>query len=217
MSKKVKVFSSVVTALVLAFSLAVNSFAGSLSIGNFSLWATGSTKAYNIGTTGICVPMGGTEVVPNYVGAQQNGGQTAHGLQWYGCFKGGKTAPNGAQEMAVFICDNVSSWTGREMGFLKTVNDNVIKAYLQGPGGVYKYSAVLSNDNGYHTFKAVVRDSSHTDTVDYYVDGVYKCSLSNPGTNYWNQWYYFVGTTHRTVGGWSSSGYQIEMYSMQTF
>lgn len=217
MSRKLKFIASLAAAIVLTLSLVSGSFAGSLSINDFNLWASGSTRAYNIGTTGICVPVGGTEVVPNYVAAQQNGGQSANGMEWYGCFKGGSNAPNGAQEMAVFICDDVTNWTGREMGFLKTLDDNVIKAYLQGPGGVFKYSVVLTNDNGYHTFKAVVRDSSHPDTVDYYVDGAYKCTLTNPGVSYWNRWYYFVGTTHRTVGGWSSSGYQIEMYNMQTF
>jgi len=217
MSKRIKVLVSLVTIFVLIFTFTFNSYAGSISVDDFNLWQSGTTKAYKIGSSGICVPVGGTEVIPNYVGAQQIRSQTTHGFQWYGCFKGGSNAPDGAQEMAVFICDDVTNWTGREMGFLKTLNDNVIKAYLQGPGGVFKYAVVLTNDNGYHTFKAVVRDESHPDTVDYYVDGVYKCTLTNPGVNYWKRNYYFVGTTHRTVGGWNSTDYQIEMYNMQTF
>ena len=217
MQKKFKAGSFIAIVSVLTLSLVSNCFASSLSISNFTKWASGTTVAYNIGTTGIAIPEGGTEVNPNFVAAQQSSSQTAMGLQFYGCFKGGSNAPNSAQEMAVFICDDVTNWTGHEMGFLKTLNDNTIKAYLQGPGGVYKYTTVLSNDNNYHTFKAVVRDSSHTDMVDYYVDGTYKCTIQNSGVSYYNLKYNFVGTTHRTVGGWSSTGYQIEMYNMQTF
>jgi hypothetical protein len=218
MLKKIKFFSTLAIGIAMNLSLAVNCFAStSLTQSNFNKWQSGTTKAYNIGTNGICIPEGGAEVTPNYVAAQESNSQTATGLEFYGCFKGSTTAPDGAQEMAVFICDDVTNWTGHEMGFLKTLNDNAVKAYIQGPGGVYKYSTVLTNDNGYHTFKAVVRDSSHADTVDYYVDGTYKCTLQNSGVNYYNLKYYFVGTTHRTSSGWNASGDQIEMYNMVTY
>lgn len=184
--------------------------------GAFSLWQSCTTKPYLIsGTDGICVPVGGTECGTNYVGAQQNGGQYATGLQFNGCFKGGVNAPDGSNEMAVFICDDVSSWTGREMGFVKTLNDNALKAYLQSPGK-YIYQTLSISDNGYHTYKCQVQSGDHS-KVDFYVDGVYKLTLQNPGIDYWNKWYYFVGTTHRTSGGWSSGGQQIEMYSMTAY
>lgn len=190
---------------------------GPVSPGAFSLWQSCSTYPYYIsGTNGICIPVGGTECGTNYLGAQQNGGQYATGLQFTGTFKGGSNAPNGSNEMAVFICDNVSSWTGREMGFVKTLSDNTLKAYIQSPGQ-YIYQTLYTGGSGYHTYKCQVRSASQNSLVDFYVDGVYQCTLNNPGVNYWNQWYYFVGTTHRTSGGWGSGGQQIEMYDMQTF
>jgi hypothetical protein len=183
--------------------------------GSFSLWQSCTTKPY-LYSTGIIVPVGGTECSTNYVGAQQNGGQYASGMSFYGAFKGGSNAPNGSNEMAVFICDNVSTWTGREMGFVKTLNDNALKAYLQSPGGVYIYRTISVGDNGFHTYKCQVNSGDNT-KVDFYVDNVYKFTLQNPGVSYKNLWYYFVGTTHRNSGGWSSSGQQVDMYNMTTY
>jgi len=179
----------------------------------FNLWTTCSSLPYLIsGSDGICVPVGtcGTDINA----AQQSSGQTANGMQFYGCFKGGSSAYSGASEQAVFVCDNVSSWTGNEMGFVKTLNDNTLKGYLQG-GGAYIYQTISVNDNGYHTFKCQAR-SSNTHMVDFYVDGNYKFTLTNNSGSYYNLWYYFVGTNH-WYGGGSHSGQQIEMYNMQTF
>lgn len=179
----------------------------------FSLWGTCNGHPYNItGSNGICVPLGncGTDIDA----AQQNGGQNATGLQFYGCFKGGTSASSSASEQAVFLCDNVSQWNGNEMGFVKTLNDNVLKCYLQG-GGQYIYQAISTGDNGYHTFKCQAK-SSNVHQVDFYVDGVYKLTLTNNSGSYYNNWYYFVGTNH-WYGGGSNTGQQIEMYSMTTF
>lgn len=182
----------------------------------FSLWQSCSTYPYLIsGTNGVCVPVGGTECSTNYLGAQQSGGQYATALEFTGCFKGGSNAPNGSNEMAVFLADNVSTWNGREIGFVKTLNDNSLKAYLQG-GGNYVWRVLSGGDNSYHTFKAQVQSGDHS-KVDFYVDGAYQFSLQNAGQDYWYKWYYFVGTTHRTSGGWGSGGQQIEMYSMTTY
>lgn len=184
---------------------------------DFSLWQSCSTKPYLIPeTNGICIPVGGTECVPNYLGAQQKGGQYATGMLFTGCFKGGTNAPDGSNEMAVFICDNVTEWTGREMGFVMTLNDYTLKAYIQSPS-VYLYKTISSGYTGYHTYKCQVRSESENSIVDFYVDGVYKCTLSNPNVNYWNNWYYYVGTTHRTSGNWLSNGQQIEMYDMTVY
>lgn len=190
--------------------------ASAIGQGAFSLWGTCSTNPYLIsGSNGICVPAGGSGCGSSYLGAQQSTGQNATGLQFYGCFKGGSNAPDGSNEMAVFLCNNVTSWDGDEMGFIKTLNDNTLKVYVQGNGN-YNYHAISTADNGYHTFKCQVESGDHS-KVDFYVDGSYVWTLQNPGVNYWSDWYYFVGTTHRTSDGWSSTGQQVEMYDMTTF
>lgn len=179
----------------------------------FSLWGTCNGHPYNIsGSDGICVPLGNCST--DIDAAQQNGGQNATGLQFYGCFKGGSSASSSASEEAVFLCDNVTQWNGNEMGFVKTLNDNVLKCYLQG-GGQYVYQAISTGDNGYHTFKCQAK-SSNVHQVDFYVDGVYKLTLTNNSGSYYGNWYYFVGTNH-WYGGGSNTGQQIEMYSMTTF
>ena len=195
------------------FSTSVS--AANLTPSNFWFWQSCQTKASAVGNTGLVVPEGGTECSSNYVAAQQNGGQSATGLSFYGKFTGSSTAPDGSNEIAVFIADDVNGWVGHEMGFLKTLNDNVLKAYLQG-GGKYIYATISTGNTGFHTYKAQCQSSDHS-KVDYYVDNVYKMTLQNPGQNYWSNWYYFVGTTHRTSGGWSSSGDQVEFYNMTTY
>ena len=180
----------------------------------FSLWQSCSTYPTRSGNY-IEVPFGGTECSTNYVGAQQNGGQTASGMSFYGSFIGVSGAPDGAQEMAVFICDNVSTWTGREMGFVKTLNDNVLKAYVQSPGK-YIYATISTGNTGNHTYKCQVNPNNNS-MVDFYVDNVYKLTLNNPGVSYKNMWSYFVGTTHRTVGGWSAGNSKITMSSMNVY
>jgi hypothetical protein len=183
-----------------------------LGQGNFSLWGTCNGHPYNIsGTNGICVPVGncGTDIDA----AQQNGGQTANGFQFNGTFKGGRNANSGASEEAVFVCDNVTQWNGNEMGFVKTLNDNTLKAYLQG-GGQYIWQVVTPGD-GYHTFKCQAR-SNNVHQVDFYIDGAYKCTLTNNSGSYYNKWFYFVGTNH-WYGGSTPTGQQIEMYNMQTW
>ncbi len=186
---------------------------GALGQNSFSLWGTCNGHPYNIsGTDGICVPVGNCST--DIDAAQQNGGQTANGMQFYGCFKGGSNASGSASEQAVFVCDNVSQWNGNEMGFVKTLNDNSLKAYLQG-GGQYIYQVISTGDNGYHTFKCQA-NSNNTHQVDFYVDGVKKATLTNNSGSYYNKWYYFVGTNH-WYGGSNPSGQQIEMYSMSTW
>ena len=178
----------------------------------FSLWGTCNGKPYLIsGTNGICVPVGNCN--SDIDAAQQNGGQTASGFQFNGCFKGGTNA-SGYSEEAVFIADNVTQWNGDEMGFVKTLSDNTLKAYIQGGGQYYTY-VLSTGDNGYHTFKAQAR-SSNVHMVDYYIDGNYKCTLTNNSGHYYNNWDYFVGTNHWS-GGSDPTGQQIEMYNMTTY
>ncbi len=100
------------------------------------------------------------------------------------------------------------------MGFVKTLNDNSLKAYLQG-GGNYITRVVLNNDNGYHTFKCQAR-SGNQSMVDFYVDGNYVCTLTNNSGHYYGNWFYMVGTNH-WYGGSDNSGQQIEMYNMTTY
>jgi len=185
----------------------------SLGQSAFNLWTTCGTAPYNIsGTNGICVPVGNCS--SSVDAAQESTGQTATGFQFNGCFKGG-TSASGYSEEAVFLCDNVTQWNGDEMGFVKTLNDNTLKAYVQG-GGNYYTSVISTGDNGYHTFKAQCRSSSNVTTVDFYVDGTYKCTLTNSAGHYWNNFDYFVGTNHWS-GGSNPTGQQIEMYNMTTY
>jgi len=195
-------------------ALPAASHAGSFGT-SFSLWGSANEKPWWINSSGIGVPVGGTEVNPNYVGAQSTFSINLTGMQFYGAFKGGSTAPNGSNEMSVFVTDDVVHWTGHEMGFTKTLNDNSLKGYLQG-GGNFVYRVIANGDNGYHTFKAQCESGNHS-AVDFYVDGVYKFTLTNPGSSYWAYNAYWVGTTHRLSTNWSSSGEQIEMYNMVTF
>jgi hypothetical protein len=196
----------------------------------FSLWGYCTDKPYLIGTTGICIPVAaslecasGGLGSPNDLAAQQpNGnGQTANGFQFYGCFKGGSNAPDGTNEMSVFITDDVTYWSGDEMGFTETLSDHTLKAYVQTPkpgGGTYPldYKVLLTNDNGYHTFKCQAR-STAPGTVDFYIDGNYVTTVSSSYTgHYYNNYDYVVGTTHRT-SNWTSTGQQIEMYNVTTY
>ncbi|RYY08048.1 MAG: hypothetical protein EOP43_01280 [Sphingobacteriaceae bacterium] len=189
-----------------------------VSQSGFNLWSN-CLQPYNIsGSNGICVPLGSCNAQNN--AAQQKTGQTATGLQFNGSFKGGTNANSGASEEAVFLCDNVSTWQGNEMGFVKTLDNNDLKAYIQhgiGNGQVeYKYQVLLSNDNGYHTFKCQARSANHN-MVDFYIDGNYKCTLSSTqGGNYYGNYFYFVGTNH-WYGGSDPTGQQIEMYNMTTY
>lgn len=179
----------------------------------FNLWGTCNGAPYLIsGTNGIAIPVGNCST--DIDAAQQSSGQTATGMQFNGCFKGGTSASSSASEQAVFLADNVTQWNGNEMGFVKTLNDNALKAYVQG-GGQY-YTQVLSvGDNGYHTFKCQAR-STNVHQVDFYVDGTYQCTLTNNSGHYWNNFDYFVGTNH-WYGGSSPAGQQIEMYNMTTY
>jgi len=206
---------SSIAATVLVAGLAIPSFAGTIGTGAFSLWTTcGGVNPY-IGSGGVIVPVGSSGCSVSVQAGQQNGGQSAGGYQFTGCFKGGSSAPNGSNEEAVFLTDDVSSWSGHEFGFVKTLNDNSLKAYLQG-GGHYIWRVISTGDNGYHTFKCQCQSGNHS-AVDFYVDGSYKFTLTNSGSNYWYNWDYFVSTTHRESSGWGSSGEQIETYSMSTW
>ena len=205
---------SLLAAAAFVLSAATPGMAGSIGTGSFNLWQSCSTKASISGGI-ITVPEGGTECSSNFVGAQEKSSQSATGMSFYGSFVGGSGAPNSAQEMAVFVADNVSSWNGHEMGFLKTLNDNTTKAYIQG-GGHYYYQVVQTGNAGNHTYKCQVQSGNHS-AVDFYVDGAYKCTLTNSGQNYWGNQYWFVGTTHRTQGGWSQGSDKITMSSMTTY
>ena len=200
-------------------SVKKNSSLAAIGQSAFSLWGTCTDKPYDIsGSNGVCVPVGGTSCgASDVLGAQQpNGsGQDATGLQFYGCFKGGSNAPDGSNEEAVFVTDDVTNWTGHEMGFVETLSDHTLKAYLQGNGNYYT-QVLTSNDDGYHTFKCQCESGDHS-KVDFYLDGTYKFTMQNAGSSYWNNYDYFVGTTHRTSSSWSSSGQQIEMYNMTTY
>ena len=202
----------IISALLLAV-LNTPATANVISPNSFNLWGTCGSPY--LGSGGVIVPEGGSNCSVNMYGAVQNYAQQAGGFNYYGCFKGGSNAPSSSNEEAVFLTDDINNWTGHEFGFVKTLNDNSLKAYLQG-GGNYITRVLSNGDNGYHTFQCQCQSGDHS-KVDFYVDGVYKFTLQNPGSSYWYNWDYFVGTTHRTSGGWSSTGQQIEMYSMNVW
>jgi hypothetical protein len=186
----------------------------SLGQGAFNLWGTCNGHPYDIsGTNGIAIPLGNCST--DIDAAQEANGQNATGFQFNGAFKGGTSANSSASEEAVFMADNVTQWNGDEMGFVKTLNDNALKAYLQG-GGNYITRVISIGDNGYHTYKAQCRSSSNVTMVDFYIDGAYNCTLTNGSGHYWNNFDYFVGTNH-WYGGSSNTGQQIEMYNMVTY
>jgi hypothetical protein len=186
----------------------------SISASSFNLWETCGTGPY-LESGGICVPVG-SSCAPDYYGAQESSCQGTTGMQFYGCFKGGSTAPSSSDQEAVFVTDNVSTWTGHEMGFIKTLNNNALQYYIQG-GGNYIYGTISTGDNGYHTFKCQCRSATDSDMVDFYLDGNYVATLTNPGSSYWENCCYMVGTTQNLSSGWSSSGEQIEMYDIEYF
>jgi hypothetical protein len=185
----------------------------SLGQGAFSLWGTCNGHPYDIsGTNGICVPLGNCS--SDIDAAQESSGQTASGFQFNGCFKGGTAANSSASEEAVFMADNVTQWNGDEMGFVKTLNDNALKGYLQG-GGNYITQVISVGDNGYHTYKCQAR-STNVHQVDFYIDGNYAFTMTNNSGHYWENFDYFVGTNH-WYGGGNNAGQQIEMYNMVTY
>ncbi len=205
-------------ALVCATMFSLNTFAGGTSIAAsaFNLWWSCDPAPY-LESGGICIPVA-DDCSPAYSGAQETSCQGTTGMQFYGCFKAGSAgAYSTTDQEAVFMTDNVSSWTGHEMGFVKWLNSGVLYAYLQAEGGSSQYHAISTGDNGYHTFKCQCRSSSQSSMVDYYVDGNYVCTLSNSGNSYWENCCYMVGTTQRHESGWSSSGWQVEMYDMEFF
>jgi hypothetical protein len=184
------------------------SLSKTLGTGDFSLWSTCGTMPY-IGSGGVIIPVGNCSTSIN--AAQQSSGQTAEAFYFSGCFKGGSNANSSASEQAVFVCDDITNWTGNEMGFVKTLNDNTLKAYLQG-GGQYIYRTISTNDNGYHSYKCNAQ-SGNSHKVDFYVDEVYQFTLTNNSGYYYDRYYYMVGTNH-WYGGSTPTGQQIEMYNM---
>jgi hypothetical protein len=165
----------------------------SIGTGGFSLWTTCGSNAYVSGSN-IVVPIG-TGCGTKYNAAQAR--NSIYGSNWAcnAAINGGSGAWSGASEQAIFTCDNVSSWDGNEMGFVRTLSDNVLKAYLQG-GGQYIYTVV--GGSGWHAYKC---SASGLRKVDFYIDNVYRTSLTNNSGVYQNRNYYFVATNHYHGGG----------------
>jgi hypothetical protein len=163
----------------------------SIGTGGFSLWTTCGSNAYVSGSN-IVVPIG------TGCGSKVNAAQaknSIYGSNWAcnGSINGGSGAFSSASEMAIFTCDNVTQWNGNEMGFVRTLNDNVLKAYLQG-GGAYIYTTVSAGSS----YKC---SATGAHKVDFYVNNAYRTSLTNNSGNYQNRNYYFVATNHYYGGG----------------
>lgn len=173
----------------------------------FNYWTTCGSNAYYSGST-IYVPV--TSSCSSQVNAaQEKTGQTVSNLSFYGNFVGGNGATSYA-EMAVFVCDNVSQWNGDEMGYVYTLQDAYLKAYVQG-GGQYYTSVISSGNAGWHTYNA---SASGTNKVDFYVDGSYKTSLTNYSGTYTSRYYYAVATNHWAGG---SGNYSIQVNNINVW
>jgi hypothetical protein len=162
-----------------------------IGTGGFSLWTTCGSNAYVSGSN-IVVPIG------TGCGTKVNAAQAKNSIyasNWYcnASINGGSGAYSGASEMAIFTCDNVTQWNGNEMGFVRTLSDGVLKAYLQG-GGQYIYTTVSSGSS----YKC---SATAAHKVDFYVNEGYRTSLTNNSGNYQNRNYYFVATNHYYGGG----------------
>jgi hypothetical protein len=173
-------------------------------------------NAYISGTA-IVSPIG-SACAPLFTGATQKYSQSAAGFSFYGAFVGGNTAPDAYNEEAVFMADNISSWNGHEIGFVKKLNDNNLYGYIQsGARGVYKLLYLTSGNTGSHTYKVLIPSGNHSQ-VDFYIDGAYKGSLnSGTGENYYYINYWVAGTSHRVQSGWSSSGENVWFSSVNTY
>jgi len=173
----------------------------------FNYWTTCGSNAYYSGST-IYVPVT-SSCSSQYNAAQQSSGQTVSNLSIYANFVGG-TGATSYSEMAAFVCDNVSEWNGNEMGYVYTLQDGYLKAYVQG-GGQYYTSVISSGNAGWHTYNA---SASAAHQVDFYVDGTYKTSLTNNSGTYTDRYYYVVATNHWAGG---SGSYSIKLKNINVW
>lgn len=206
-----------------AAAVLTSTFAGAahasttLSNSVFNLWETCSPNAYDYSSTGLILPVGSCD--PDYVGAVEQYSQVATGFSFSGAFYEVNGSPSSADQEAVFLCDNDSSFQGHEFGFVKTLNNGVLQAYMQDPpggNGHYWTVPISTGDNGTHTFAAKCAASygGSAEQIDYYVDGNYVTSIVNPhGESYESLNYYYVATTQNTSGGFSPGGDQLEIWN----
>jgi hypothetical protein len=135
----------------------------------FNLYGNCGVNAYISGTA-IVSPVGAA-CAPLFTGATEKYSQSASGFSFYGDFVGGSNAPDAYNEEAIFMADNISSWNGHEIGFVKKLNDNNLYGYIQSGGrGVYKLLYLTSGNTGAHTYKVLIPSGNHSQ-ADYYIDG----------------------------------------------
>jgi len=189
-------------------------FAAPISSTYFNLWGTHNDFPY-YREDGVVIPVGRRGTVDNYVGAQGQYSITSQGFSFTGVFWGKDNTPTSASEMAVFLSTDVITWEGQEFGFVKTLGDNVLKAYVQTPTA-YNYEVISTGNTGYNNYKAIV-DSENTSLVHFYVDDEYVLSIWADSTsyNFYNQDYFMVGGTIRLDNPfWPSRNQQIEIYNV---
>lgn len=165
----------------------------SIAPSGFNLWTTCGSGPYISGSN-VIVPLG-TGCGTKYAAAQAYNSIYGSNFAVNSNLAGGSGASSGASELAIFVCDNVSTWVGNEMGFVRTLSDNVLKAYVQG-GGQYIYTVV--GGTGWHNYKC---SASGLRKVDFYIDNVYRTSLTNNSGSYQNRNWYFVGAAQYHGGG----------------
>lgn len=92
-------------------------------------------------------------------------------MEFTGCFNGGSNAQIGSNEETVSVSDGFTDWIGQKFGFVRTLNDNALKPYLQGRYMPTLFGLISINDNEYQTYWALVNTSNHKQVV-FFIDGV---------------------------------------------
>jgi hypothetical protein len=149
--------------------------------------------------------------------ADEIGTQQQSGFSWTGTIVTGGTSPSDSfdEEVVTSVDDNVN-WTGQEYGFRTSLQTGIIYGYIQdGNHQVNGYSyfnsvPLMQNDGQQHNFKAVestvqLTNGTYANTVDYYIDGALKGTMTRYSTyDYATQNYHIIITTHRWENGWDS-------------
>jgi hypothetical protein len=79
------------------------------------------------------------------------------------------------KHLKFFLATDVKTWKGNEFGFVKTFDDNVLKAYVQTPTS-YKTKVISRGNSGFRTYKAIVDEKEH-DLVHFYIGEKYVVSI----------------------------------------
>jgi hypothetical protein len=213
-----------------ALSIPANASTNSVSGNSFTPHSACGPSPYvwNNGA-GIIVPLGSCN--PNWSYMQQNYSQNATGFQLYGQFAGNNYAPNNDSscQEAFYLCDDVSGY-GHEFGIYKQLNNMYVYGYIQDPPGgnghfFYTSQPIQINPNSSHTYAAKCAASygGPANQIDFYVDGNYVTSVTDPNGGNWNGLNYtLMANCENHESNWNPMGGsnpdQLEIWSgIETF